>query len=119
MKILSLGKLNNSRIKSILIIKKEFNLSPIESKQLLDNLLNNKLNDIYIDDYQINAIQSLFDYVDYEHDYDTCHMDLGSSKYSMLQYQEELGEANKWYDTLTNKEKEYVDRLIRDNIPVG
>jgi len=113
MKILKLGNLKNSRIKSISIIKKDLGISPKESKDLLDKLLDNKFDDIYLEDYHIETVHKLFDYLDYEYDYgeEKSCMDLGSSKYGMIEYQENLKDANDWYEKLTDKEKEYIKIL--------
>jgi len=59
MKILALGK--SSRIKSILIIKKDLGISPKESKDLLDKLLDDKFDDIYLEDYHRETIDKIFD----------------------------------------------------------
>ena len=120
MKIIALGKLINSRIESISIIKKELDLLPKESKILLDKLLDNKFNDIYLEDKHKSTIDKLFDYIDFEYDYEEEYcMNLGSSKYGILAYQEKLKEATDWYDNLTDKEKEYVDLLREQYIPVA
>ena len=120
MKIIALGKLINSRIVSISIIKKELDLLPKESKILLDNLLDNKFNDIYLEDEHKSTMDKLFDYVDFEYDYDEEYcMDLRSSKYGIIAYQEKLKEATDWYDNLSDDEKEYVDLLAQQYIPVA
>jgi len=46
-------------------------------------------------------------------------MDLGSSKYGMIEYQENLEKAQTWYNNLSDKEKEYVDLLGQQYIPVA
>jgi hypothetical protein len=120
MKILSLGKLKNNRIKSISIMKNEFGLCPKSAKELLDKMLNEKFNDFYIEDYNIDILNKLFDIVEFKYDFEDDNiMDLGSSKYGMIQYQDELDEAQKWYDELDEKHKEYVDRLIQNSFPVA
>jgi len=114
MKILKLGNLKNSRIKSISIIKNGLGLLPKESKDLLNKLLDDKFDDIYLEDYHIEIIDKIFDYVDFEYDCgieEGNSMDLGSSKYGMIEYQENLEKAQTWYDKLSDEEKEYINIL--------
>jgi hypothetical protein len=101
-------------------MKNEFGLCPKSAKELLDKMFTEKFNDIHLEEYHKAILVDLFVDVEIEDDFEDGNiMDLGSSKYGMIQYQDELDEAQKWYDELDEKHKEYVDRLIQNSFPVA
>jgi len=113
-RIKSIGKQKNYRIKSISIIKNELGFCMKGAKQRLDEILDGNF-DFEIDSYQRKAYNSIFEDIEYI-ELEDYVMDLGSSKYQILEAQQHE-EAHRWFDNLSNEEKEYVKTLQSEMIP--
>jgi len=117
-KINTNSKVYSSRINMIFEFRKMYNsfdeteISNSEANNIIDDILEKekyeKLQNI---DYKLmTSIQAIYSDVDYEYiadESDYC-MDLGSSKYQMIEAQEIREEAEKWFEKLTDREKEYI-----------
>ena len=119
-KIISIGDSNyNNRIKALSVFKKQYNsfgenIDFLEAKELYDIIIDSKTKNNYfrlrdISHFLFSAIDEIFDDIDYEHlGEDGTIMDLGSSKYQMIEVEELKVESEEWYETLTDREKEYI-----------
>ena len=117
-KCIGLPKYDN-RIKVLSVFRKkynsycDFNISYTETKELYDNIELYRKDETFeflseVPYYLFDAINEIYHDVDYEILGEEYIMDLGSSKYQMIEAQELEKEANEWFKTLTDREKEYI-----------
>jgi len=106
--------LKDSRIKTIQNIKKNFShLSSSESKDFMDKMLLGTLEET-LEDHHLYDLKEIFADVEYEKLPDEEEL------YYIQYYTErdkELKEARAWYDTLSEKEQNHIDNLMKYNLP--
>jgi len=110
-KITTLGELKHiNRIKTISIIKNELWITIMEARDYYDNLVENYWKLEFVEN-EIETLNLVFRDLEYKEMEDQVTMDLASAKYAMIENQERL-DAENWYETLSDEEKNYVNKLI-------
>lgn len=117
-RIKKLGKLKINRLTAILLIKNELGFCLKSAKDFFDKLIDT---DFYLDEemenYWFKTLDKIFDNIEYfpEETEDSYCMDLSSSKYWSIEYEELIKKTEYWYENLSDEDKKFADMYVEIN----
>ena len=117
-RIKKLGKLKINRLTAILLIKNELGFCLKSAKDFFDKLIDTDLHlDEEMENYWFKTLDKIFDNIEYfpEETEDSYCMDLSSSKYWSIEYEELIKKTEYWYENLSDEDKKFADMYVEIN----